>query len=47
MARVHSLLERGARQRTALLMGIVNVTPNSFYDGGRYDAGFIDRLLAG
>jgi dihydropteroate synthase len=35
---VHSLLERVARQRTTLLMGIVNVTPNSFYDGGRYEA---------
>jgi dihydropteroate synthase len=35
---VHSLLERLARQRTTLLMGIVNVTPNSFYDGGRYEA---------
>lgn len=38
MARVHSLLERVARQQSTLLMGIVNVTPNSFYDGGRYDA---------
>ena len=38
MARVHNLLERVARQRTAALMGIVNVTPNSFYDGGRYEA---------
>ena len=37
MARVHNLLERVARQRTAALMGIVNVTPNSFYDGGRYE----------
>jgi len=37
VARVHNLLERVARQRTAALMGIVNVTPNSFYDGGRYD----------
>jgi dihydropteroate synthase len=35
---VHGLLERVARQRTTLLMGIVNVTPNSFYDGGRYEA---------
>jgi dihydropteroate synthase len=38
VARVHNLLERVARQRTTLLMGIVNVTPNSFYDGGRYEA---------
>ncbi|HWO09755.1 MAG TPA: dihydropteroate synthase [Polyangiaceae bacterium] len=38
MARVHSLLERVARQQSTLLMGIVNVTPNSFYDGGRYEA---------
>jgi dihydropteroate synthase len=38
VACVHSLLERVARQRTTLLMGIVNVTPNSFYDGGRYEA---------
>ena len=37
VARVHNLLERVARQRTAALMGIVNVTPNSFYDGGRYE----------
>ncbi len=35
---MHSLLERVARQQTTLLMGIVNVTPNSFYDGGRYEA---------
>jgi dihydropteroate synthase len=38
VARVHSLSERVARRRTTLLMGIVNVTPNSFYDGGRYEA---------
>lgn len=38
MARVHSLLERVARRRSTLLMGIVNVTPDSFYDGGRYEA---------
>ena len=38
MARVHNLLERVARQQSTLLMGIVNVTPNSFYDGGRYEA---------
>ena len=38
MARVHSLLERVARRRTTLLMGIVNVTPDSFFDGGRYEA---------
>jgi dihydropteroate synthase len=37
VARVHNLLERVSRQRTAALMGIVNVTPNSFYDGGRYE----------
>lgn len=37
MARVHDLIERVARQRTAALMGIVNVTPNSFFDGGRYE----------
>lgn len=35
---MHNLLERVARQRTAALMGIVNVTPNSFYDGGCYEA---------
>jgi dihydropteroate synthase len=34
---VHDLIEQAARQRTALLMGIVNVTPNSFFDGGRYE----------
>jgi dihydropteroate synthase len=34
---VHDLLQQVARQRTALLMGIVNVTPNSFFDGGRYE----------
>lgn len=37
VARVHNLLQRVARQRTAALMGIVNVTPDSFYDGGRYE----------
>ena len=35
---MHNLLERVARQRSTLLMGIANVTPNSFYDGGRYEA---------
>lgn len=34
---MHDLLRQVARQRTALLMGIVNVTPNSFFDGGRYE----------
>ncbi|MET0413372.1 MAG: dihydropteroate synthase [Polyangiaceae bacterium] len=34
---MHDLLQQVARQRTALLMGIVNVTPNSFFDGGRYE----------
>jgi dihydropteroate synthase len=34
---VHDLLEQAARQRTAALMGIVNVTPDSFFDGGRYE----------
>lgn len=29
---IHSLLE----QKRVLLMGILNVTPDSFYDGGRY-----------
>jgi dihydropteroate synthase len=38
VARVHDLLEQVARQRTAAVMGIVNVTPDSFYDGGRYEA---------
>ncbi|MEO8181258.1 MAG: dihydropteroate synthase [Deltaproteobacteria bacterium] len=37
MARVHDLLKQAARQRTAALMGIVNVTPDSFYDGGCYE----------
>ena len=48
---MHNLLERVARQRTAALMGIVNVTPNSFYDGGRYESpsaarDHVARLLA-
>lgn len=38
MARLHNLLERVTRQRTAALMGIVNATPNSFFDGGQYEA---------
>jgi dihydropteroate synthase len=38
VARVHNLFERVARQQSTLLMGIVNVTPNSFYDGGRFEA---------
>ncbi len=37
MDRVPHLLARVARQRTAALMGIVNATPDSFYDGGRYE----------
>lgn len=44
---MHSLLERVARQRTTLLMGIVNVTPNSFYDGGRYEAPEAGRQRVG
>ncbi len=44
---MHSLLERVARQQTTLLMGIVNVTPNSFYDGGRYEAPEAGRQRVG
>jgi dihydropteroate synthase len=34
---VHDLLQRVARQQSAALMGIVNVTPDSFFDGGRHE----------
>jgi dihydropteroate synthase len=44
-------LEQVRRQRGAALMGVLNVTPDSFYDGGRYASDAearaqIDRLLA-
>lgn len=35
---LHQLLEQVARQRFAAVMGIVNATPNSFFDGGKYEA---------
>jgi len=44
-------LEHGIRLRGAALMGVLNVTPDSFFDGGRYAGeraaeGRIDALLA-
>jgi dihydropteroate synthase len=44
-------LEQGRRARGAALMGVLNVTPDSFYDGGRYLSGTaaaekVDRMLS-
>ena len=44
-------LESARRDRGAALMGVLNVTPDSFYDGGRYASeaaqrAQIDRMLA-
>src|SRR5450432_2146124 len=38
------------RERGVLLMGVLNVTPDSFFDGGRYDDAFaaarrVDQLV--
>jgi dihydropteroate synthase len=46
-----ALLDRICREHGAALMGVLNVTPDSFYDGGRYlepaaARAQVDRLLA-
>jgi dihydropteroate synthase len=41
MAGIQSLLDR--RPRRLVVMGVLNVTPDSFYDGGRYQ--HLDRAL--
>src|SRR5262249_35207727 len=33
---ISSVIESAVRARGAALMGVVNTTPDSFYDGGRY-----------
>jgi dihydropteroate synthase len=38
VAELYSLIETAIRARGAALMGVVNVTPDSFFDGGRYEA---------
>jgi dihydropteroate synthase len=48
---VETLLEPIWRARRAALMGVLNVTPDSFYDGGRYldstaAAGRVELMLA-
>ena len=48
---VSTRIEDLRRERGTLLMGVLNVTPDSFFDGGRYDdtrsaARRIDQLLA-
>jgi dihydropteroate synthase len=48
---VSTRIEDLRRARGTLLMGVLNVTPDSFFDGGRYDAADsaarrIDQLLA-
>jgi dihydropteroate synthase len=47
---IAALLEHSRREQRPLLMGVVNVTPNSFFDGGRYldpeaAKARVDRLL--
>lgn len=49
---VSTRIEDLRRERGTLLMGVLNVTPDSFFDGGRYDADDsaaqrIDQLLEG
>jgi dihydropteroate synthase len=36
VGRVESIVDSVCRERGAALMGVVNVTPDSFYDGGRF-----------
>jgi dihydropteroate synthase len=48
---VSKQIEDLRRERGTLLMGVLNVTPDSFFDGGRYDAVYaaqqrIDQLVA-
>lgn len=50
MGPVSTRIEQLRRERGALLMGVLNVTPDSFSDGGQFDtassaAARIDRLL--
>lgn len=50
MADPLDIIQRAASDLGAALMGVVNVTPDSFHDGGRYDAperaaAHIERLL--
>ncbi|HET7541650.1 MAG TPA: dihydropteroate synthase [Polyangiaceae bacterium] len=52
MGPVSTRIENLRRERGVLLMGVLNVTPDSFFDGGRYDNAEnatqrIDQLLAG
>lgn len=37
MAELCAIIESAVRGRGAALMGVVNVTPDSFFDGGQYD----------
>src|SRR5579862_8743861 len=34
----NSFIEQTARRRSALIMGVLNVTPDSFSDGGRFES---------
>jgi dihydropteroate synthase len=50
MGRAHEVIRRACAERGAALLGVLNVTPDSFFDGGRYlDAGEakarVDELL--
>ncbi len=50
MGPVSTRIEQLRRERGALLMGVLNVTPDSFFDGGRFDdtnaaLAHVDRLL--
>jgi dihydropteroate synthase len=45
-------LDRTRRERGVVLMGVLNATPDSFFDGGRYEGAraaeaHVDRLVAG
>lgn len=51
MAELCAIIESAVRARGAALMGVVNVTPDSFFDGGRYvephaAEARVDELLA-
>ena len=43
MAELCAIIESAVRGHGAALMGVVNVTPDSFFDGGRYDQAELAR----
>src|SRR5262249_17388865 len=46
LAKLQDIIEAEVRARGAALMGVLNVTPDSFFDGGQYlDAGAAERRV--